>query len=98
MTLINEDTSQLFRPSWPSHRPNQGKSCHYQVVTLLSVIDEEPNEDIYDDIGQCFLTYGNLSVIWDSKSVIFITNIEIFVIKSTILQDNLLFNKSFQIY
>ena len=29
------------------------KPCRYQVVTLLSVIDEESNEDVYEDLDDC---------------------------------------------
>ena len=48
-----ENTSLLKNPKEFEDNNSTRKPCRYQVVTLLSVIDEESNEDIYEDLDDC---------------------------------------------
>ena len=53
--MAEKNTSLLKNPKdFEENNSNiRKKPCRYQVVTLLSVIDEESNEDVYEDLDDC---------------------------------------------
>ena len=53
MAMTSEENTSLLKNPKEIENNSTRKSCRYQVVTLLSVIDEESNEDIYEDLDDC---------------------------------------------